>query len=95
MVPLATEAGWISLSTSGVGIVLEGGYLATDVYSIALAAGCLLFIGQGATLIDYGLILRMKFMGIEAPVRTPLLLGIPGALVSGTLSALILYRLLA
>ena len=55
----------------------------------------LLAAGQCATLMDYGVISYMKFVGIEASVRKPLLLGIPGALVSGTLSAFILYLLLA
>ena len=100
LVPMATEAGWISLLSSGVGIVLGGGLYADSwnwgaAHPIALAAGFLLFVGQGATLVAFGFILRMKFMGIEASVRKPLLLGIPGALVSGTLSAFILYRLLA
>ena len=100
LIPIATKAGWFSLWTSCTGIIFGGTFLiimwnGPDHWIFAYMALLLLAGGQCATLMDYGVISYMKFVGIEASVRKPLLLGLPGALVSGTLSAYILYRLLA
>ena len=100
LLPIAIKAGWVSLLASSFAIVLWLIFFAImwkgpDHWFLMELAFLPFLAGQGATLMTYGLLLRMKLDGTDVSIRKPLLLGIPGALVSALISALILALSLA
>ena len=94
---LATQAGWVSFWSTLGGLLLGAASLALLTLTgfggeefIFPAFGSIM-IGQLATIVDYVVILWLKISGTDESIRKPLLLGLPGALVSCLISGPIMY----
>ena len=92
----ATQAGWVSFWSTLGGLFLGAATLVLTFTrfgsgEFVLPAFGFIAVGQLATIVDYGVLLRLKISGTDESLRKPLLLGIPGALVSGLISGPIMY----
>ena len=94
---IATQAGWISFWSTIMGSFVGAASLALitltpfDSGEIIIAAFGSIVVGQLATIVDYVVLLRLKISGTDESIRKPLLLGLPGAVVSGLISGPIMY----
>ena len=85
--PAAEKAAWVSFFTTTAGISMSATPLVIEWIGWAYAqlycfAALLLLIGQVATFITYIRVVRLKLAGMEETCWKPLLLSLPGAIVS-------------
>ena len=95
--PAAEKAAWVSFLATTGGISMGASpllieWIGREYDQLYCSAALLLLIGQGATFIAYARVVRLKMAGMEETCWKPVLLSLPGVIVS-TLIAMAMMRI--